>query len=265
MLACLTLPRCITSAKTPIKFPSHAQTALWEKESLEWIKWLLAPSNGHYYLKPENNKWWEDTRSKNVLRVWYTFTGPFIRYTWLVLNWTPFCLQNCVNSSWHRFIKVLEAFIRGAQLALMDPTLDKKKYPPHHYTATSSLNWTTTQTRSMVSYRLHQILNVPSECQSINGDLSDKATVSKFLLSYFSEPVWTIPSVSVLSWQEWREWGTLMVQTSVLTSRPCLNALDFCYMCRLIRYSLNIIYNSIFASSFGIKTFVSSVPELVRF
>lgn len=126
MLACLTLPRCITSAKTPIKFPPHAQTALWEKESLEWIKWLLAPSNGHYYLKPENNKWWEDTRPKNVLRVWYTFTGPFIRYTWLVLNWTPFCLQNCVNSSWHRFIKVLEAFIRGAQLALMDPTLDKK-------------------------------------------------------------------------------------------------------------------------------------------
>lgn len=32
-------------------------------------------------------------------------------------------------------------------------------------------------------------------------------------------------------------------------------------MCRLIRYSLNIIYNSIFASSFGIKTFVSSVPS----
>lgn len=264
MLACLTLPRCITSAKTPIKFPPHAQTALWEKESLEWIKWLLAPSNGHYNLKPENNKWWEDMRPKNVLRVWYTFTGPFIRDTWLVLNWTPFCLQNCVNSSWHRFIKVLEAFIRGAQLALMDPTL-AKKYPPHHYTATSSLNWTTTQTRSMVSYRLHQILNLPSECRSINGDSSDKATVSKFLLSYFSEPVWIIASVSFLSWQEWREWGTLMVQTSVLTSRPCLNALDFCHMCWLIRYSLNIIYNSIFASSFGIKTFVSFVPELVRF
>lgn len=136
MLACLTLPRCITSAKTPIKFPPHAQTALWEKESLEWIKWLLAPSNGHYYLKLENNKWWEDMRPKKVLRVWYTFTGPFIRYTCLVLNWSPFCLQDCVNSSWHRFIKVLEAFIRGAQLALINPT-SAKKYPPHHYTTTS--------------------------------------------------------------------------------------------------------------------------------
>lgn len=201
---------------------------------------------------------------KKVLRVWYTFTGPFIRYTSLVLNWIPFCLRNCVNSSWHRFIKVLEAFIRGAQLALMDPTF-AKKYPPPHYTTTSSLNSTTTQPRSMVSYCLHQILNLPSECRSINGDSSDKATVSKFLLSYFSEPVWIIASVSVLSWQEWRGWGTLMVQTSVLTSRPCLNALDFCHMSWLIRYSLNIIYNSIFVSSFGIKTFVSFVLELVRF
>ncbi len=26
--------------------------------------------------------------------------------------WTPFCLQNCLNSSWHRFNKVLETFIR---------------------------------------------------------------------------------------------------------------------------------------------------------
>ncbi len=36
----------------------------------------------------------------------------FIRYTFLVPDWTPFSLQNCLNSSWHRFNKVLETFLR---------------------------------------------------------------------------------------------------------------------------------------------------------
>ncbi len=30
----------------------------------------------------------------------------------LVPGWTPFCLQNCLYSSWHRFNKVLETFLR---------------------------------------------------------------------------------------------------------------------------------------------------------
>ncbi len=42
----------------------------------------------------------------------HTHTGHFIRYTLLVPGWTNFCLQNCLNSSWHRFNKVLEAFLR---------------------------------------------------------------------------------------------------------------------------------------------------------
>ncbi len=41
----------------------------------------------------------------------YTLIGHFIRYTLLVPGWTPFCLQNCLNSSWHRFNKVLETFL----------------------------------------------------------------------------------------------------------------------------------------------------------
>ncbi len=42
----------------------------------------------------------------------YTLPGHFIRCTLLVPGWTPFCLQNCLNSSWHRFNKVLETFLR---------------------------------------------------------------------------------------------------------------------------------------------------------
>ncbi len=32
--------------------------------------------------------------------------------TLLVPGWTPFCLQNCLNSLWHRFNKVLETILR---------------------------------------------------------------------------------------------------------------------------------------------------------
>lgn len=32
----------------------------------------------------------------------HTITDQFIRYTLLVLVWIPFCLQKCLNSSWHR-------------------------------------------------------------------------------------------------------------------------------------------------------------------
>ncbi len=41
-----------------------------------------------------------------------TITGHFIRYTLLVPGWTHFCLQNCLNSLWHIFNKVLETFLR---------------------------------------------------------------------------------------------------------------------------------------------------------
>ncbi len=40
---------------------------------------------------------------------WNTLTGLFIL---LVPGWTPFWLQNCLNSLWHRFNKVLETFLR---------------------------------------------------------------------------------------------------------------------------------------------------------
>ncbi len=42
----------------------------------------------------------------------YKLIGHFIRYTLLVPDWTPFCLQNCLNSLWHRFNKALETFLR---------------------------------------------------------------------------------------------------------------------------------------------------------
>ncbi len=43
---------------------------------------------------------------------WSHTPGHFIRYILLVPGWTAFCLQNFLNSSWHRFNKVLETFLR---------------------------------------------------------------------------------------------------------------------------------------------------------
>ncbi len=43
----------------------------------------------------------------------YTLTGHFIRYTLRVPGWTPFCLQNYLNYSWHRFNKVLETLLKN--------------------------------------------------------------------------------------------------------------------------------------------------------
>ncbi len=64
----------------------------------------------------ELNYWnkWTFPRHSNLLRCTctHTLTGNFIRYTLLVPGWTPLCLQNCLNSSWHRFNKVLETFFR---------------------------------------------------------------------------------------------------------------------------------------------------------
>ncbi len=41
-----------------------------------------------------------------------TLTGHFVRYTLHVPGWTPFCIQNCLNSLWYRFNNVVETFLR---------------------------------------------------------------------------------------------------------------------------------------------------------
>ncbi len=42
----------------------------------------------------------------------YTHSLATLLGTLLVPGWTPFCLQNCFNSLWHRFNKMLKTFLR---------------------------------------------------------------------------------------------------------------------------------------------------------
>ncbi len=76
--------------------------------ALNWFNTRVSQFELNYW-----NKWTFPWHS-NLLRCTctHTLTGNFIRYTLLVPGWTPFCHQNCLNSSWHRFNKVLETFFR---------------------------------------------------------------------------------------------------------------------------------------------------------
>ncbi len=61
----------------------------------------------HYNLKNlyNNKKHYLWTTHKHIPV--YTLTGHLLRYTLQVTGWTRFCFQNCLNSLWHRFNKVL--------------------------------------------------------------------------------------------------------------------------------------------------------------
>ncbi len=67
-----------------------------------------------HLFKWENlHNWWLTKYFFDPLYIYiHTLTGHIIMYTLLVPGWTPFCLQNYLNSSWHRFNKVLETFLR---------------------------------------------------------------------------------------------------------------------------------------------------------
>ncbi len=70
-------------------------------------------ANSNYYYCQLNVKceFLRDKKNILLLHIDNTLTGHFIRYTLLVPGWNPFCLQNCPNSSWYRFNKVLETFL----------------------------------------------------------------------------------------------------------------------------------------------------------
>ncbi len=120
---------------------------------------------------------------KRLLKLY--ITGHFIRYTLLVLGWTPFCVQNCLNYSWHRFNKVLETFLRDfggcgvwrCSISTKGPKVCQENIP--HTITPPAAAWTveTRQDGSMLSCSLHQILTLQSECRSRNRDSSDQATV----------------------------------------------------------------------------------------
>ncbi len=122
-------------------------------------------------------------------------------------SWTHFCLQNCLNSSWHRFNKEILVHIDmiascsfcrfvvctsmmwisrsttsqscsiglrsgdcGGHLSKMQTST------PHHYTTNTSLNHWDKAGWSMLSCFLCQIQTLSSECRSRNRDSSDQAT-----------------------------------------------------------------------------------------
>lgn len=58
------------------------------------------------------------------LKLQHKLNGHFIRYTLRVPGWIPFCFQNCLNSSWHRF---------NNMRSFHDETLPFQHIPNVHY------------------------------------------------------------------------------------------------------------------------------------
>ncbi len=149
----------------------------------------------------------------------HTLTGHFIRYTLLVLGWTPFFLQNCLNSLWHRFNKVLETFLRDfgpywhdniTQLqGRMDPcvfircSMDTKGLKVYQENIPHTLHHHQ-QPEPLRRYRMdpcfHVLyakfwpyhLNVAAEIKTHQT----RQRFSNLLLSNFGDPVWIVASVS---------------------------------------------------------------------
>lgn len=44
----------------------------------------------------------------------YTLSGHSIKYNLQLKGWTPFCLQLCLNSSWHTFNTLIIVMITAA-------------------------------------------------------------------------------------------------------------------------------------------------------
>ncbi len=61
----------------------------------------------------ELRQFWRQKRVQPVTSKVYLIKWPvcvYIYTLYIYTGWTLFCLQNCLNSSWHRFNEVLETF-----------------------------------------------------------------------------------------------------------------------------------------------------------
>ncbi len=143
-------------------------------------------------------------------------------------SWTPFCLQNCLNSSWHRFNKEILVHIDmiashsccrfvgctsmmwisrsttsqscsiglrsgdcGGHLSKMQTST------PHHYTTTTSLNhWDKAGWIHAFMFFYAKFwpyhLNIAAEIETHQT----RQRFSNLLLSNFGDPVWIVSSVS---------------------------------------------------------------------
>ncbi len=119
--------------------------------------------------------------------IWrYKLTGHFIRYTLLVAGWTLFCLLDCLNSSWHRFNKMLETFLRD--------------FGQYWHDSMKWISRSTTSQRCSIGLR-------SSDC---GGHLSKVNSLS--CSRNQSEMIWALWHGALSCWKYIRRWYTVVIK-----------------------------------------------------
>lgn len=70
--------------------------------------------------------WFNYTKKFKVKSLHQDITGHFIRYTFLIMSQTSFCLQSCLKSLQHRLIRVLQLWRGWRWVHIHDVNI-----PPH--------------------------------------------------------------------------------------------------------------------------------------
>ncbi len=143
----------------------------------------------------------------------YTFTSYFIRYTLLVPGWTHFCLQNCLNSLWHRFNKVLETFLNDCCHIVMIAS-----HSCSRFVGCTSMMWISRSTTS-------QSCSIGLRSGDCGGHLSKVNSLSCSINQ--SEMIWALWHGALSCWKYIRRWvhcsykGMDMVRNNTQVLLPC--------------------------------------------
>ncbi len=129
---------------------------------------------------------------------YYTLTGHFIRYTLLGPSWTHVCLQNCLNSSWHRFNKVLETLLRDVGHIVMIAS-----HSCCRFVVCTSMMWISRSTTS-------QRCSIGLRSGDCGGRLSKVNSLS--CSRNQSEMIWALWHDALSCWKYIRRWYTVVIK-----------------------------------------------------
>ncbi len=128
----------------------------------------------------------------------YTLTCHFIRYTLLVPCRTPFCLQNCLNSSWHIFNKVLEH--SSEILVHIDMIASRSSCRFVGCTSMTQISHSTTSQRCSIGLRSGYCGGHLSKVNSLSCSRNQ------------SEMIWALWHGALSCWKYIRRWYTVVIK-----------------------------------------------------
>ncbi len=134
----------------------------------------------------------------------HTHTVHFIRYTLLVPGWTPFCLQNCLNYSRHRFNKVLETFLRDVGHIVMIASHSCCRFVG--CTSMMRISRSSTSQRCSIGLRSGDCGEHLSKVNSLSCSRNQ------------SEMIWALWHGALSCWKYIRRWYTVVIKMDMVSN-----------------------------------------------